>query len=93
MEVPDEVRKCVVFLHLDRGAGREAAGTAFFLGVPFPGDSQRVHRYLVTARHVIAGMRGQASDGKGHVRINLRDGGFAYLETRSLDITGWARRI
>src|SRR5260370_40810021 len=55
MLVPDEVRKCVVFLAYDSPAdGEVLAGTAFFLmlqeeGLPFG--------YLVTAAHVIEGMK------------------------------------
>jgi hypothetical protein len=51
MRVPDEIKKCVVFLGYQLANGEfKFAGTALFLGNEVNG---RQASYLVTARHVI----------------------------------------
>lgn len=81
VQVPDEVRRCVVFLHSQHEHGRAARGTAFFVSVPFSNAPDRYFVYLVTARHVIDQIRAHGSDGKVHIRANLTSGGFGWLET------------
>ena len=80
MQVPDEVRKCVVFLMCQKADGMYPVGTAFFVGWPsqVPGKQ---YTYLVTAKHVIDGIRTHGTDGKVYIRANLRAGGFGTLAT------------
>ena len=75
MVIPDEVRKCVVYLGIDdgRGAPPESIaykGTGFFVGVParkVPGAS---FMFLVTAKHVADALSGK----RFWVRANLKNG-------------------
>jgi hypothetical protein len=77
MRVPDEIKKCVVFLgHLtmlrDNFASLEPRGTGFIIAQPSEfGDGDKASfLYLVTAKHVIDGLAGELSG----ARINRRDG-------------------
>lgn len=89
MQVPDEIRDSVVFLYSQQDLGPAAMGTAFFVAITAGDESQPLtpgvdgHPYLVTARHVIDGIRDYGTDGKVHVRVNLRDGGIAFVETEA----------
>lgn len=88
MLVPDEIRKCVVFLYYDDMNGvRRAAGTAFFVGLERPHDSESHWVYLVTAKHVLDGIRANSENGIAFVRCNLRAGGFTYAVS---DVDNWA---
>ena len=56
MRVPDQVRKCVVFVGLKMADETfRACGTALFLEVIHASENART--CLVTARHVIDGIR------------------------------------
>lgn len=77
MLVPDEVRKSVVFIAY-RPPGYEEgrlklAGTGFFIGATIQG-TDRALNYVVTARHVIDGIRLASIDGKVYVRVNSASG-------------------
>ena len=37
MQIPDEIRKCVVFACYKNGAGMQLAGTAFLISIPVEG--------------------------------------------------------
>lgn len=57
MIVPDKVRKCVVFIGYQMADGRQhLAGSGFFIGKD-TGTDQTTNVFLVTARHVIDGIR------------------------------------
>ena len=58
MQIPDELRKCVAFLfYIPReGNGPKLAGTAFWLA-SIPDVTTYSFSYLVTVRHVIAGIQ------------------------------------
>jgi hypothetical protein len=72
MLVPDEVRKCVVFLlFLNKNQKFRFAGTGFFVGVRVGFVS---FIYLVTAKHVIAGIGQKSIDNKVYIRINDKQG-------------------
>jgi hypothetical protein len=78
VQVPDEVRKCVCFVLCHVNGELKLAGTAFFLGsqvgppVPY-GTPVYGWGGVVTARHVIDGIRGKADDGKVILRLNDQD--------------------
>lgn len=85
MQVPDEVRKCAFFVcSYEEGCGinqYKCGGTGFF--VKYKVDSYEFI-YLVTAKHVIT----QASKNDKQeviLRINKKDGSFAYITTKSFD--------
>lgn len=80
MLVPDEIRKCVVFLCYQDSSGLRLAGTAFFVNVPMEGLG-RVDVYLVTAKHVIEKIGQKSIDQKVYVRMNLKDGGTEKVPT------------
>ncbi len=76
MRVPEEVRKCVVFVGLPVNipGGRRALapkGTAFFVGVPSESAPETTHVYLVTAKHVAVRLEGN----NFAARVNMKDGG------------------
>lgn len=84
MQVPDEVRKCVVFLAYRKDSGDiRPGGTAFFVQVPTVVSQGLACDYLVTARHVIEEIRKRSIDGNLLIRANGRDGK-ATLWTSSL---------
>ena len=86
MLVPDEVRKCVVFVYYDDPNGvRRPAGTAFFVAVERTHGIEGDWLYLVTAKHVLNGIRARRDDGQMLLRVNRKDGGIAYLEC-SVDV-------
>ncbi len=68
--VPDEVKKCVVFLYYkDFSNSERLAGTGFFISVPII-EGKQYAIYLVTARHVIRGIESKTADGNVYIRIN-----------------------
>jgi hypothetical protein len=80
MNVPNEVRKCVVFLAYDSPAdGEVLAGTGFFLGVQ---DSGCLFPYLVTAAHVIEGIK-EKGFSEIYVRVNMKAGGVERVRTEA----------
>lgn len=80
MQIPDEIRKCVVFVCYKTSSGIALAGTAFFIGVPLA-ESKLVSSYVVTAKHIIEAIRKRSIDQKVYLRINLRDAGSQLIET------------
>lgn len=79
MQIPDEVRKCVVFVCYKTTAGIKLAGTAFFASVPLELEHQVV--YLITAKHIIEGIKERSIDQKVYVRINLKSEPARLVET------------
>jgi hypothetical protein len=85
MQVPDRMRKSVVFLYYDDTAGAlHPAGTAFFAAYPLPRTADRGVGTLITAHHVLAEIRANSVSGNAYVRINTVDGGASVFAT-SLD--------
>lgn len=73
MIVPDNVRKSVVFLGYQMHSGEmRLAGSAFFLGTEIDGG-QATDVFLVTAKHVIEGIR-KLGLLDVHIRANRTDG-------------------
>ncbi|HYG09059.1 MAG TPA: trypsin-like peptidase domain-containing protein [Pyrinomonadaceae bacterium] len=91
MYVPNEVRKSVVFIGYKKPDGAyQLAGTAFFVSRIqganlYTGGTGMGFTYLVTAKHVIDGIRNKGAD-KVCMRVNFKDGEAYWLET---DISKW----
>jgi len=74
MQVPDEMRKCVVFLYGSKKGKPFKAGTAFWAGYPIPGQEMYGSANLFTAHHVLAHIKKYSDDDKVHIRCNAYDG-------------------
>lgn len=75
MIIPDEVRKCVVYLGTESGNGSppkniKYGGTGFFVGVGAKKVRDASFMFLVTAKHVADALEGR----KVWIRANRRDG-------------------
>jgi len=80
MLVPEEIKKCVVFLCYRAGAQIMLAGTGFFLAAP-SSIAGKVYIYLVTARHVVEAIQQRGTDGHVLVRLNSIDGGATLISS------------
>jgi hypothetical protein len=74
MLVTDEMRKCVVFVYRFTGGQHVPAGTAFFLAKHVPEYPDHVLGLLLTAAHVIDGVKQLGEDGHVSLRFNTREG-------------------
>jgi len=84
MRVPDQIKDCVVFIGRPTKDGKvETAGTAFLLGKPI-GSNLGSYAYLVTAKHVIDGIR-KRGDYEVYFRVNFRDGPSHWVSTKLVD--------
>jgi hypothetical protein len=72
MLVPDEVRKCVVFICYESTKGLSLAGTGFFISVSSD-IPERIYVYLATAKHVIKKIEEKSIDNNVFIRINQRN--------------------
>lgn len=80
MQIPDLIRKCVVFIGYETSGGaRQLAGTGFFVSRHILGGSYHFS-YIVTAKHVIDAIRDNLCD-KVLLRINFKDGNAYWVET------------
>ena len=85
MQIPEVIRECVAFACFRTTGGMKLAGTVFFVRV----NSDEIGAafiYVVTARHVIAGIQKESSDGKVLLRVNMKAGASQLVET---DISQW----
>lgn len=80
MQIPDEIRKCVVFVCYKSGEGLQLAGTAFFVSVPLEITDLQVV-YLITAKHVIEAVTKKSIDQKVYLRMNLKQGQANFVES------------
>lgn len=81
MQISDDVRKCVAFLYfLDADDSLTVAGTGFFILDPLRVDPSRGILYLVTARHVVEGIRARSSHESVHVRLNDASSGVRWFQ-------------
>ena len=76
MRVPDEVRKCVVFLGKEVGFERKYGGTAFVVSMQGEIDPSTTFLYLVTAQHCADEIEGNDY----WVRVNTRLGPAVEIE-------------
>ncbi len=84
MQIPDEIRKSVVFLgYSEKVKGDDSIGkpilkgTGFFVGVE--NDDNGKLLYLVTAHHIIAKIKEQELSDRIVIRINKKEGGFDHV--------------
>jgi hypothetical protein len=81
MLVPDEVRKCVVFIcYKSMDGSMKLGGTGFFVGVSSE-ITDRAFVYLITAKHVIDGIHKRSIDDNILVRINQKNNSSIILNT------------
>lgn len=81
MQVPSEVTEPVIFVYFKNKAGQAvAAGTAFFVTKQAI-DNEHSFGYVVTAQHVINGIRAYSADNKLFLRLNKKDGTSGYIAT------------
>jgi len=78
MQIPDAVRKCVVFLCTNTNTGMEFHGTAFFIQEQI-GETKFTH--LVTAKHILEGIWSRHMSEIIYLRVNLRTGGRDFIDT------------
>lgn len=77
MQIPDEFRKCVAFLAIEKATDDfDFVGTGFFVSTP--AADHHSHMYFVTAKHVIEGAI--LKNAKLAVRVNLKSGEAAWGE-------------
>jgi hypothetical protein len=83
MQIPNETRKCIVFIGY-RGADKRyvLSGTAFYV-TQISKDSKLSFRYLVTAKHVIDKIRDRCAE--VCIRVNQKNGDAKWVETRLED--------
>jgi hypothetical protein len=75
MLIPNEIRKCVAFVgYRDTSGTMYLAGTAFFLIHTVGEDLKHGFLYLVTAKHVIDGIRDKGCDAV-FIRLDIKGGG------------------
>ena len=85
MLVPDEVRKCVVFVGIQMAAGGPRLfGSAFFVGREQPNSTKADPVYAVTAKHVIDAVRRTGVD-TVRLRVNLKNGSVGWIATQLKD--------
>lgn len=87
MFIPDEVRKCVIYIGYRLPNGEMSLqGTAFFVARTIEG-TEKGFIYLLTAAHVIQGINTVDNfDGKVLLRVNFLDGNAHTIES---DISQW----
>jgi hypothetical protein len=85
VQIPDEIRKCVVFVGYKTPDGLyRLGGTGFFVSKPTSRDDS-LFVYLITAKHVIDEIRDRGAD-KVCMRMNLAAGDAVWVES---DINDW----
>ena len=85
MLVPRQLLNSVVFLGIERAAGHEFGGTAYFVSVPTTLFQEKLHVYLVTAHHCIRGQHGLVA------RLNAPAGGTRIVGLPDGDSDLWLR--
>jgi hypothetical protein len=79
MQIPSDLLRCVGFVAMELADGsKRLVGTAFFVGTLAPEGTGAFH-YVVTARHVIDGIRNMGLD-KVFLRVNLQNAEARWLE-------------
>lgn len=75
MRIPDEMRKCVVFLAVEQGAEKKCIGTAFFVEMKSP-VAPLTFYYLVTAKHCAKAVQ----DIQFWITVNQKSGGVREID-------------
>jgi hypothetical protein len=85
MQLPEEIRKCVVFVGQATNSGAiRMLGTAFFLARTYEGTDQGF-TYCITAKHIVEGIR-RSGGYQVFLRVNLRGDKFQWIST---DLGKW----
>jgi hypothetical protein len=91
MLIPPETQKCVAFVCYKKAIPERptadparACGTAFFVALT-KSEAHPGHGYVVTAKHVIDAIKRDSGDDIVRLRVNLRDGGYGFLESQRAD--------
>jgi hypothetical protein len=83
--IPDEIRKCVVFVGYGTEVGRTSiAGTAFYVFRQSQSVQGHSFAYLITAKHVIDNIRNKGV-GSVLLRVNLKNLGARWANSRLSD--------
>jgi len=85
MLVPDEVRKCVAFICYRVTDGIKLAGTCFFMHIPIV-NTEFGFGYIITAKHVIEGIKQESIDQKVYIRFNIKNKGVKLMRA---SINSW----
>ena len=80
MQIPEEIKKCVVFVCYKSTNEMKLAGTGFFVGVPLEG-TELTSIYLITAKHIIDAIEKRSTDKRVYLRMNLKNGGAEFVGT------------
>ncbi|MGA7501671.1 MAG: hypothetical protein WBX00_33480 [Isosphaeraceae bacterium] len=85
MFVPNNIRKCVVFIGYKTNAGNmKLAGTAFLAARESEEDCSKF-AYVITAKHVIDNIRHRLCH-SAFLRVNYKDGSTEWVES---DLSHW----
>src|SRR6266849_1958556 len=86
MIIPDEMRKCVVFVGYRRASDQTMilGGSAFWIVRPMPDFPDQNLAYLVTAAHIIKKIADK-SVSTIQLRWNFTDGTWGFIETKATD--------
>lgn len=84
MQIPDQIRNTVVFLGYQKDADPVMGGTGFLVSKKVSSDLCLV--YLVTAKHVIHGIKDRTENGRMLIRLNNKTHGVLTVET---EISKW----
>lgn len=88
MQIPVDIQQCVVFLGANLANGEhEIKGTGFWVSHPSAIEG-RSWTYLVTAKHILSGLRKLCCETIG-VRMNLVNGAAAWIELPIQGDQGW----
>lgn len=79
MQVPDEIRKCVVFIGRNTDTGMKLKGTGFFVVEQKEHETRFVH--LVTAKHVLAKIWETGPRELVYIRVNHKEGTKYFIDT------------
>lgn len=88
MRVHDNIRDCCCFIYCNTNKVRELVGTGFFVGEKFSEDGPEnlQYVYLITARHIIDGIKRKPDVQSIGIRLNIKNG-----DTIDIDVPldGW----
>lgn len=86
MVIPDEMRKCVVFVGYRKPSDQSVVlcGSAFWIVRPRPHFPEENIAYMITAGHIVKGITNK-NISTIILRINYADGNWGYIETKASD--------
>lgn len=82
MQIPDEIRKCVVFIGRNTDTGMDLKGTAFFIEeIEEQGINETRFIHLITAKHILAKMWETNPRELVYLRVNHKEGTRYFIDT------------